>query len=205
MPFLDASHDIVTSGIGVFGWLDTPMPDWGVTTWLIMLAIVIGGGFVFGERKDRWSIFAVLLVTVVTAYIIAVSLFFPIEAGIQGRHLLPLFLFCPLLGGVAVAERLQRAGLTDALRRLFVGVTLFVGLLQFVALYANAHRYAVGMNGPAFFLNNAQWVPRFGWLPWLLLGVVASIALAAVIIYSRPRIVDDGEIEATREAEHVER
>jgi hypothetical protein len=114
------------------------------------------------------------------------SVFFPVGAGSQGRHLLPLLAFCPVFAGVVVVERLQAVDLRAAVRRLFVAVAVVAASLQFLGLFTNARRYAVGLQGPYLFFGEAEWSPRFGWLPWLALGLAGSVLLAAVAYASRP-------------------
>ncbi len=57
-----------------------------------------------------------------------------------------------------------------------------IPVIHFVAILANGRRYAVGLDGPTWFLDAAQWAPRFGWWPWLALALAASLAMAAVLI-----------------------
>ena len=103
------------------------------------------------------------------------------------RHVLPLLAFCPVLAGVVIVERLRAANLGDALRRLFLAVAVVAGALQLLSLYYNARRYAVGLSGPMVFLGDAEWSPRLGWLPWLVLGAAGAVLLAVVAYAGRPR------------------
>jgi hypothetical protein len=91
---------------------------------------------------------------------------------IQGRHVLGLFQIVPLLAGVVAAERLSPA----VFRRLLGIIAIFVPIIQGIALYFNARRYAVGSGDqPIWFFPISQWEPAWGW--WLTLG----IGLAGVI------------------------
>jgi len=53
-------------------------------------------------------------------------------------------------------------------------------LVVLTGLYLNAQRYAVGL-GPdvalRWFVPAAEWSPPLGWYPWLVLGVLGTVAL----------------------------
>jgi hypothetical protein len=93
--------------------------------------------------------------------------------------MLPLFVIVPVLAGVVITDRLGRNGLV----RGFTVVAVLIPVLQFLGLYVNARRYAVGESGkPLIFFGNAQWQPAFGWYPWLLVGLVGCVMLGSILI-----------------------
>ncbi len=188
--FVDGSENLVDSAIGVFGWLDTPLPTWVVWAWLAVTVMVCGLALLVGNRRERIVLSVVLVATVGVTYAAYASVFYPVGASSQGRHLLPLFAFCPTFAGVVLFDRLRAADLGDALRRLFVAVGVVTGTAQFLGLYYNGQRYAVGTDGPLVFFGDAEWSPTFGWAPWLLVGLAGAVLLAAVAISSRPRPTD---------------
>jgi hypothetical protein len=186
--FLARGDDVVHSAVGVFGWLDTPLPGWATVAWVTVAVAVCALALVVGDARERVVLAAVLVATAGVSFASYASVFYPVGASSQGRHLLPLFAFCPTFAGVVVVDRLRAAG-ADAdilLRRLFLVVGVVAGAVQFVSLYVNARRYAVGTSGPVLFLDDAAWDPPLGWLPWLAVGLIGSIALAAVAVASRP-------------------
>jgi hypothetical protein len=185
--FVDNSENLIESAVGVFGWLDSPLPIWVVWAWLAVTITVCGMALVVGNRRERLVLSAVLVATVGVTYAAYASVFYPVGAASQGRHLLPLFAFCPTFAGVVLFDRLRSADLGDALRRLFVAVGVVAGAAQFLSLYFNAQRYAVGIDGPLVFFGDAEWSPTFGWAPWLLAGFAGAVLLAAVAISSRPQ------------------
>jgi Predicted membrane protein (DUF2142) len=67
----------------------------------------------------------------------------------------------------ARAERIVSRAVTGT-----VGLTAAVQLLAFTA---NAHRYAVGVNGPWLFLDASQWSPPGGWPVWCAGAAVAVL------------------------------
>jgi predicted membrane protein DUF2142 len=185
-PFLNGSQEIVLSSIGRFGWLDTPLPIWAWSAWLAVGVVLCGMGLALGDRRQRLVLGFGLLAAAGVTFASYSSVFFPVGAGSQGRHLLPLLAFCPTFAGVLVVERLRSVGLADAARALFVAVAGVVGIVQFVSVWTNSRRYAVGLSGPLWFAGESQWAPAGGWAPWLVLAALGAGGLAAVALLSRP-------------------
>jgi len=118
---------------------------------------------------------AMVIAGLVVAYVTYARVFHPVGAGLQGRHLLPFFAIVPVLAGIVVSERLPRPTLA-LLPVLAVGLPA----LQLIGLHLNGKRYAVGLTGgPLWFPPAARWAPPLGWVPWLVLGLVACLAMAA--------------------------
>ena len=67
-------------------------------------------------------------------------------------------------------------------RRLSIGVGVLVPLAQAVSVYVNARRYAVGLDGPVLFLDDAEWAPRFGWMPWFGVTALGAIWMGVMIV-----------------------
>jgi hypothetical protein len=116
--------------------------------------------------------------------VVYATVFFPIGYSLQGRHMLPFFMIGPLLAGVVVVEALERFA-PEARDRMFYFVALVMPAIQLTSLYVNARRYAVGTKGPLDFLGSAQWSPRGGWIPWLLLSLLGALGLGASIIFCK--------------------
>jgi Predicted membrane protein (DUF2142) len=184
--FVPQAQGLIDSAIGVFGWLDSPLPVWAYWSWLAVAATLVGMALLLGDRRERVTLAVGLAATVLVTFGSYAAVFYPVGAGSQGRHLLPLLVFCPLFAGVVVVDRLRAAGLGAALRRLFVAVAVVAGALQFVGVFYNAQRYAVGVDGTLLFLDDAEWSPRFGWLPWLLVALAGAALLVRVALASRP-------------------
>ena len=179
--FIDGSFVYLRTGIGYFGWNDTVLPGPFMGLWILLLMVTVGAGMLVARRSDLWRMIVVLLAVGVSAYAIAAIVFFPIGGGLQGRHMIPMFIVVPMLAGVVLRER-WGAGDGRTMRRFgwFIGVS--VALVQMVAFYINGQRYAVGWNGPVWWLDEAKWEPRFGWWPWLITFAVGCLLLAFNII-----------------------
>lgn len=175
--FLDQLPQVLHEGVGWFGWLDVQMPAWSTWAWTAVLGLLVVVALVLGAWRERLVLLGLLGLIALVAYVTYARVFYPIGAGLQGRHLLPMFALVPVLSGVIVTERLRRVMLV----RLFTGAALVLVPLQLFALYLNGKRYAVGLaDGPSWFVPDARWAPPLGWYPWLALAAVA----AALMIFS---------------------
>ncbi len=192
---------ILRTGVAQFGWLDTSVPGWFIAAWTSLCVVMLAAAAVAARRADRWTLIVWLLLVLAVGFFTYATVFFPIHSGLQGRHLLAVFALLPLLAGVVIAERMERWNIA-ANRIIFGGVGIVMAALQFLALYINARRYAVGTDGPLWFLPVSTWQPPLGYTPWLVLGL-----LAAALIYQSTRSLAtaDGPYEARIEQAHVER
>ena len=104
-----------------------------------------------------------LLVVLLVSYVTYSRVFFPINAGLQGRHVLPIVALVPIWSGVVVAERLRGALFAVAVRvaAVLLPLVVLVGPLP--------QRQAVcgGAGRPvrAWFVTAAQWTPPLGLVP----------------------------------------
>ena len=174
------------------------MPGVATALWVIMTVTVIGGAAVLGSRADAWTLVLGFCYVLLVGFVVQATVFAPVGGGIQGRHLLPVFALLPVLAGVVLHERVTAVGFAAgpadgppgddagmaARRRLYGFVGVIAGGVQLFAILVNARRYSVGVDGPIWFLPTAQWAPRFGWVPWLLVAVVAAAGLTVLVYRS---------------------
>lgn len=166
--------DIAYQGVGQFGWLDVQMPTWITASWLVGTAILLLWGLARGGWRDRLIIVGMFLALGLVATVTYSRVFFGVGANMQGRHMLPFAVFLPVFAGIIVTERISRR----TVAKLMVPLALAVSAVQFFALYLNGKRYAVGASSPlTWFVPDAKWSPPLGWLPWLILGLVACLAM----------------------------
>jgi hypothetical protein len=196
LGFRQNSFKYVDEGVGMFGWLDTVVPKWVVLAWVLLAVVVVGMAILLGRTPDRWSLVTWLVTLVLIAYVAYATVFYPIGANLQARHILPFFMFCPLFAGTVFIGSLDRIA-RDVVRRVFYLTAAVMPVIQITALYVNARRYAVGINGPMVFLGHSRWSPKFGWGPWLSLGLTGAAALALVIVRfsSGPRAVIEETVQ----------
>lgn len=184
-PFLNQAYTLMSSGIGLFGWLDTPAPRPLIGGWTALWVVLVGGTLLLGRRREAWILIGALTAVWVLAFCVYASGYYPLGVFGQGRHLLPAMTFIVIFSGATLARRLQQVS-ERATRRLFLAAAIFIGAAQAFSIYWNARRYAVGMAGDVWFLGSSEWSPRLGWVPWLLLAVGAGALLATVIYRFRP-------------------
>lgn len=185
--FVDQGVQLTAETIGWFGWLDVRPPEVVNVVWFAAALALVVTGLVLGHRRDRTVVVGVLLVALVVSYVTYSRVFFGINAGLQGRHVLPIFALAPIWSGVVVAERL-RARLFAAGVRL---AAVLLPLVVLVGLYLNAKRYAVGLgptSGPDWFVPAAQWSPPWGWYPWLVLGIAGTGALGVAWVRTMGKV-----------------
>jgi hypothetical protein len=169
--------NLVRSAIGNFGWLDTQLPQFAVATWVVGVVVLCGSAVLMARTADLWTLLALVAACFVTAIVVYSTVFYPVQASLQGRHMLPMFMALPLLSGVVVVERLRDSSLRDVLPRLYLVTGAVVGTIQLTGFYDNARRYAVGMAGRLWFLGHARWRPWLGWPLWLVIAAAGAISL----------------------------
>ena len=167
---------LVQESIGRFGWVDVRPPSAVNFVWFAAAIALLVTAVVLGDRRDRTVLVAMLLVALVVSYITYARVFFPVGAGLQGRHVLPILAVVPVWSGVVVAERLRPPVLGITVRAVAVALPLVI----LAGLYLNAMRYAIGLRpdaGLVWFVPEAEWSPPLGWYPWLVLSVAGAVLL----------------------------
>jgi hypothetical protein len=166
--------------VGVLGWLDTPMPMGLYQAWyLLMLAVVL-----VGVMRANWRQRGVLVSVCALAFVVPV-LVVSREArqiGVvwQGRDGMPLTVGALILGA-ALCARAARSGAFERWLATFIVAT--ASILDVIAFYVNLRRYAIGVDGPAwFFLHNQGWSPPTGQLPTLVAYCALSVLVGALVI-----------------------
>jgi hypothetical protein len=188
--FLSNGLSTITSAFGTFGWLDTTLPSLATGAWIVMWVVAIGMACLIGPSRVAVVIVGLVVGTLALAYVVYASAFFPIGAGIQGRHFMSLFAPAVMLSVVVVVVAEQRDLGPHVHRRLYVSAALVVTVVQFVAVYANARRYAVGSDGPWWWISDAEWTPSGGWPLWLVLAATAAVWLGLETLRLRPTAED---------------
>jgi Predicted membrane protein (DUF2142) len=171
-PSIGALPVLAREAVGVFGNLDTRMPDVVHVVWAALVLCVAAVALVLGEQRERWALIAL------GAFIIAATVLLSAAARqtgfqFQGRYILPLAVAFPLWAGEIVSAHGQRLGRPLA-RTLLIGIAGAAAGVHLFAWYFNARRFAIGTDGPWNFIPDAEWSPPGGWWPWLLMAVAAS-------------------------------
>jgi hypothetical protein len=172
--------------IGVFGNLDSHLPGWVYVLWTMLLVALVAAALAAGTNRQRVVLAAMVVAVPAVAVLVCAGIMRQNGFGLQGRHVLPFATLLPLLAGAVLAAN---GGTLDARRRRWAlpAVAVPVALVQGVAWFANARRYAVGSRGPWVFFGAGEWSPPGGWAAWaVVVGLAVSAAIAAALTPVRP-------------------
>jgi hypothetical protein len=157
--------------VGRFGYLDTPLGAFGVSVWALLSAGLLGAAAWFGRARERWALGIAVAVSLLGPIYLFAAITRFTGFGLQGRHVLALIVTLPLVAGEIVRRRRPAPVF-------FAAVAAGVGAIQLVAWWVNSRRYAVGDQGPLWFLSHPHWSPPAGWIVWTLLAAAAAMTLA---------------------------
>jgi len=154
------------------------IPIWVLLGWAAMLiALLIAAGRVAMRPLRR----RLALVTgVALVFTIAYATVYLNNGFLEfyGRYAIPGLVVLPLSAGWILVER--REQLTAAARtRLVTVLATGTGLIQLLAWWLESRRIAVGTDGPFFFMSDSAWDPPGGWLPWVVLMLLATAVYVA--------------------------
>ena len=184
--------------IGLFGWLDTRPPSIVRLGWTAAIAILVLLGVTRGPRR--------LAVATAAAAVASLGVYVGLEGSLlrqtgpifQGRYILPLAMGIVVLAGRGIDET------SPALRRRLLPVLgIVVGLAaaaHLVAIWFGARRFAVGTDGPVWFVGDARWQPA---IPQGFALTMAAGALVGLVVWiwtavRRDEGRDEGPAEAVR-------
>jgi len=154
--------------VGVFGWLDTPVPQWIVTLWVVATVALLGGAALYRAWPTLAVAFTLLLMCF--AVLVAGDILQARTLGLvsQGRYVLPLALGVPLLAGAAIGWRGRRA---QIVAHLVMGGVVIGQIRSFTDAL---QRYSTGLP-PQLPLRHGTWSPPLG-------GSVLTAMLIAALI-----------------------
>ena len=164
---VDALHGMkrnVQGFFSLFGWIDVSTAAHFWILGYVAAVILIGSALIKMVPLARWKFLAIAAVAGLATFAVTVTEY----AGgyvFQARYTLAIV--APL-GLLAVVAR-PKDDDASAVPRLCIALMIIVNA---VALYSNAQRYAVGEGGSIFFLFHAKWSPPGGWLVTTLVALV---------------------------------
>jgi hypothetical protein len=167
--------------VGGFGYLEANVPLGLAVLWAAGVAVLLAIAARQSSTRERFVLAAALAAAVLGPVALYVVLIRHTGFGLQGRHVLPALVAVPLLAAELVRRRpawlLPAAGGAAA-------------LVHLGAWWAYARRSAVGVDGPLFFLADAQWTPPGGYVLWCLV-VLAGALLVGAAAWTAPRTAQD--------------
>lgn len=167
---------ILTEQIGVFGWLDTPLPQLAVLAW-VSIAAVAAAIWAVGRNTSvpRWSVGAVLGL----AYLAALLDEYLGAWGWQGRYLLPVTVAACVLAVPGLSAGFERL---TALRSLVPWMLYVLMSVQALSVVWFLFRNIYGIRTGPGRLPSAPWpVGTPSWSPPLGQGVVLALMAVALV------------------------
>ena len=189
-PSLVAVPEAFGEAIGVFGWQDILMPRPTYALWGLALVALISPALFRGRHRERRTLDVLVIASFVAIVAISAVVELPTGFAVQGRHVLPALMSLPLVSGEILYRNRDRIG-RGSVAAIGAAVSVLAGMVQFVGWYSNAHRYAVGLDGPWIFFNASAWSPDGGWLTWTAVAAcgTALLVIAALVPLSvRPGV-----------------
>jgi hypothetical protein len=168
--------------IGVFQYLDTPMPHFAYVLWGLLVLLLVAGAAWIGTRRDRLALALATGTAIAVPVLLHALAMRPIGWAVQGRHVLPLTIIVPILSAEILARRRPVIPSLPA-----AAAALLIAAVQFIGFYANARRSAVGTAGSWFFPLGPEWSPPLGWWPWLLAAAAGCVLLCTVRLVPRSK------------------
>ena len=160
--------------VGGFGHLESQLPISIAPAWAGAVISLCTVAWRSSPRHESLVLAGVAVAAATFPFLFYVFVIREIGFGLQGRHVLVVVAALPLVAG----ELLHRSGARVAPITVAVGASL-LGLLQVAAFYLSSQHYAVGIDGPLFFMPDAAWSPPLGWWPVLMLAAIGGLAVAA--------------------------
>jgi hypothetical protein len=168
--------------IGIFGWLDTLMPEWIYVLWTAVVGLVIIVAISITRGRHLLAVaLSLAALTLVPALVQAPT---TAQYGYiwQGRYSLPLYVTVLLVAGLCLAQTLQGLASRSA-HRVLVVLTAAVTIAQAAAFFIALRRYVVGLNSSFIqMFGSSEWEPPGGWPTSMALFLTGIAAVAIVIV-----------------------
>ena len=181
----DLSRKIAES-IGNFGWLDTPAPTIVVWSFIFFAVAPTLRSWKIMEMRNKFAlIFLPLIIFLMMIYLNWNTQRYGGNFGVQGRHLTPLIVGFPIVGGLLWKPSVSTI-------RLFLPAwSLSIFISGAIAL----RRYSVGVKQFNFFemFSNPVWHPPLG-----VLGTMLALAVALTIFSSIFYTIATSDLENSR-------
>jgi hypothetical protein len=194
---LDQLPSVLQDAVGTFASLTVSLPLAAHWIWWLLVLALLAGAIWHGDRRDRWLLsgVAVLALAFPVLFYAWIDRFtgFP---GLQGREVLPPLLLIPLVAGEVLYRRRPAFTQRRSGQLALGGAIAAIAVFQAYAWWFNA-KAAAGAPGTIRFYAHAAWNPPLGWLPWIAvagLGTVALLSFAGSEAVRRPSVVGEQRV-----------
>ncbi|MFI2753080.1 DUF2142 domain-containing protein [Cellulomonas sp. P22] len=155
--------------VGVFGWLDSRMPQWGYLLFAALLGTLVVIGWTLADRRNKLVLLGLGGLTLLLPVVLQASQAPYVGIVWQGRYIAPLAVGIVLLAAFSARDGQERA--PERLARSLmgtVGILLAVG--HVAAFTANLHRFVNGTGSSWVHFHSWSWAPPVH--PAVLLGLL---------------------------------
>jgi len=169
---------VLRQGIGLGGWLNTPMDATLEKLWLAGWLIAAGAVLWQVSIRVRWVLTALTLVTGgMGLYLVAMMR--AAGFGLQARFLLPLVAVMVIIATTSSTSTSK--GRPTVIRQIGLGIIFaLIALAHGSALLIAAHRHARGLNGRPIDFSESTWTPPGGWTLSAVMAIIGCLCLAAI-------------------------
>lgn len=183
---------ILFEQIGMFGWLDTPLPSLAILCWVAVVGVALAVWIVGRSTLvPRWSMGVILGL----GYLVALLDEYRGQWGWQGRYLLPVTAALCVFAVPGLVDGFERLA---PLRRVVPAMMVVLMAVNSLAVVWFLFRNAYGVKGyPARLpstplpLGTARWAPPFG-VGFVVALVALSLACGVVAVWKlRPLAVNE--------------
>ena len=102
---LRSSGEWLRQEVGVFQYLDSPMPALAYVIWAGAVLLLLLAALRRGAVRDRLAVVLTVAVAFTTPVLLHAFVLRPIGWEVQGRHVLPVAVVVPLIAGEIAARR----------------------------------------------------------------------------------------------------
>jgi hypothetical protein len=168
--------------VGVFGWLDTVLPEWVYASW----AAVAGMVLLVAVSLTRGRRLLAVTLSIAALILLPAVIQAPSAADYgyiwQGRYSLPLYAAASIIAGLSLAHTFDGHSVRPA-RRIFVVLVISVTLMQAVGFFVTLRRYVVGVDdGYVGMITAPEWMPPGTWFTPMLLFIIGAIGVGAALV-----------------------
>jgi hypothetical protein len=175
----DRTFDYGSAWIGLFGWIDTPAPDFTLCIWVTALGTLIVVALASVRGRARLALFGLIVAVFALPWFLQAATVSSMGYIWQGRYNLAMVLCLMLVVGIVLDDRYGAQ--TTALVERLVPWALWLLVAAHVAAFVwMLRRYVIGTDGTWLeMLRHPEWQPPGG---WILLTLVYAAALAAAVV-----------------------
>jgi hypothetical protein len=184
---------VLRDSVGTFGSLTVHLPAGAYWVWWLLVLGILAAALKLGSSRERRLLTAVVVLALAFPVLFYAWVYRFSGNGLQGRYVLPELMLIPLMAGEVLQRHLDRYALRRWSALVFGAAVTVVAVFQLFAWWINASSAAGAPHTIGFFAH-ASWQPPLGWLPWVVMAVVAAGALFAFAVSQASALAREGQL-----------